>query len=83
MTRQQRRDFFRLLGTLALVVGVLGSLTAWENGQIGLGRAAVQAVFAAQLAYLAFAAAVNTRRRSRRTHSRLSHPCPRPAGRAA
>lgn len=85
MTRHQRRDLFRLLGTLAIVVGVLGSLSAWETGQIGLGQAVVQAVFAAQLAYLSFTAAVNTRRRSHKALHRPAAPQarPHPAGRAA
>ena len=80
MTRHLRRDLFRALG-------VLGSLTAWESGQIGLGQALVQVVIGVQVAYVAFAAALNTGRRGRGRkavpHRAAVSPRAHAAGRAA
>lgn len=87
MTRHLRRDLFRALGVLAIIVGVLGSLTAWESGQIGLGQALVQVVIGVQVAYVAFAAALNTGRRGRGRkavpHRAAVSPRAHAAGRAA
>mgnify|MGYP005779478135 FL=1 len=72
---------------LAIIVGVLGSLTAWESGQIGLGQALVQVVIGVQVAYVAFAAALNTGRRGRGRkavpHRAAVSPRAHAAGRAA
>lgn len=87
-TYQTKAFIWEMISILSVMLGVLGSMCAWESGSISFVRMAVQGVFFGAFAYAAWGMAETMRRamRAARRHSRtgnvVRHPAAQ-AGRAA
>ncbi len=82
---------WEMIAVCSVLLGVLGSMSAWESGNISFIRMLVQSVFFGAFAYTAFGTATTMRRAcrtaARRRRNVVRHPAVactnRPAVRAA
>lgn len=63
---RMKRNLWNSLVVLIVFVGIFGSMTAWEVGNIGFGRMLLQIALCSVMGYCAAMMAANTGRRSRR-----------------